>query len=343
MSELIVGGLGGTNTTLGQVSIPTGHTLQVNGNIYCTGTGALQLPTGTTAQRPANPNPGFMRWNTNDAALEWWTGSTWQQLASEDGSNGSPFTSMDNINSNDPGSGFYYINFDGSGAEQTYLHKDDNGKYWYAVASITDTTNHGQQTAGSDFWFGNWANTTTTGSAANFMSADFKSRHYATATADDVLIMQGWSTSGTPYSTSTEVAYINGAFTSRGRNMRNMFTTYISLANHANVGGTRISGMNFLKGNASASDARYKGNSAGELQPTNEWHISPANCENYTFSMINALGCYSSGCNVEHHSWIGNENTNYSEQNFSEPNWDGGWGINNPGSENWMYWLFFYA
>lgn len=343
MSKLTVAGLGGIASTLGSVTVPTGNTLQVNGNIYHTGTGALQLPTGTTAQRPANPDPGWMRWNTDDAALEWWTGSAWQQLASEDGSAGAPFTTMDNINSNDPGDGFFYIDFDGSGAEQTYLFKDANGKYWYAVASITDDTSHGRFTGGSDFWYGNWANTSTTGSASNFMGADFKSRHYSSATADDVLIMQGWSTSGTPYTTSTEVGYINGCFTTRGRNMRNMFTSHISLANHSNVGGTRIGGMVFLKGSAQNSDSRYRGNSAGELQPNNEWHLSPANCENYAFSMINALGCYSSGCNVEHHAWVGDENNNYSEQNFPEPNWSGDWGINNPGSENHMYWLFFYA
>ena len=125
--------------------------------------------------------------------------------------------------------------------------------------------------------------------------------------------------------------------------MYNMFRDHISLANHSNIGGTQISGMQFFKGSAQASDNRYRGSSAGELNPNNVWHLSPANCENYTFSMINALGCSSNGCNVEHHAWVGNTGNNYSNQNFPEPNWSGDWGINNPGSENHMYWLFFYA
>ena len=175
------------------------------------------------------------------------------------------------------------------------------------------------------------------------MQTDWKSRHYhAWNGANDVLIMQGWSTSGTPYDQSTEVAYINGCFTNRGGNMKNMFESHISLANHGNIGGTEIGGMTFLKGSASASDNRYRPSSRGELDPNNVWHLSPANCENYTFSMINALGCSSNGCNVEHHAWVGNTNNNYSEQNFPEPNWSGSWGINNPGGQNHMYWLFFY-
>ena len=41
--------------------------------------------------------------------------------------------------------------------------------------------------------------------------------------------------------------------------------------------------------------------------------------------MINALGCSSNGCNVEHHAWVGNTGNNYSNQNFPEPNWSGVW------------------
>lgn len=343
MSKLTVGSLGGIPASLNQITVPAGHTLQINGNVYHDGTGALRLPTGTTGQRPSSPTTGYIRYNTQDNCVEVYTGSTWLQYFGENGTSNAPFTSLANLSSNDPGSGYWYVKFDGTNIEEVYAYKDANGKYWVMVASITDNTSHGSYTGGSDHWYGNWTTTSTTGTARTAMASDFKSNHYRGWSANDVLIMQGFATSGTPYDTSTEVGYISGCFTNRGGSMYAMFNDHISLGNHGNIGGTQISGMTFLKGSAQASDNRYRGSSAGELNPNNTWHVSPANCENYTFSMINALGCSSNGCNVEHHAWVGQTGNNYSNQNFPEPNWSGSWGINNPGSQNHMYWLFFYA
>lgn len=41
-------------------------------------TGAAHLPSGTTAQRPASPSPGYVRFNTDLGHQETWTGSTWE-------------------------------------------------------------------------------------------------------------------------------------------------------------------------------------------------------------------------------------------------------------------------
>ena len=343
MSKLTVASIGGIPASLNQTTIPAGHKLQINGNVYHDGTGALRLPSGSTGARPSSPVTGYIRWNTSLGAVEIWNGSTWIQYYGENGTSNAPFTSLANLTSRDPGSGYWYIKFDGTNTEEVYAYKDPNGKYWVMVASITDNTSHGSYTGGSDSWYGNWTTTSTTGTARNALGSDFKSNHYRGWSADDVLIMQGFTASGDPYGSSLDVGYINGCFTNRGGNMYNMFRDHISLANHSNIGGTEIGGMQFFKGSAQASDNRYRGSSAGELDPNNTWHLSPANCENYTFSMINALGCSSNGCNVEHHAWVGNTGNNYSNQNFPEPNWSGDWGINNPGSENHMYWLFFYA
>jgi hypothetical protein len=38
---------------------------------------AVKLPTGTTAQRPASPTIGFMRFNTDSNLLEYYNGSNW--------------------------------------------------------------------------------------------------------------------------------------------------------------------------------------------------------------------------------------------------------------------------
>lgn len=47
-----------------------------------TGTGAMTVPTGTTAQRPSAPVAGDSRWNTTLNQLEVWTGVAWQAVAS---------------------------------------------------------------------------------------------------------------------------------------------------------------------------------------------------------------------------------------------------------------------
>ena len=52
---------------------------------YSITSGALVLPTGTTAQRPANPRVGSQRWNTTLNAMEVYVGgsaSVWQTIAS---------------------------------------------------------------------------------------------------------------------------------------------------------------------------------------------------------------------------------------------------------------------
>jgi hypothetical protein len=43
-------------------------------------TGFLQLPVGTTANRPATPSQGMLRYNTTLGAAEEYTGSTWKRL-----------------------------------------------------------------------------------------------------------------------------------------------------------------------------------------------------------------------------------------------------------------------
>jgi hypothetical protein len=46
------------------------------------GTGAIDVPAGTTAQRPANPNAGYVRFNTDLDQLEQYTDeSGWQGIS----------------------------------------------------------------------------------------------------------------------------------------------------------------------------------------------------------------------------------------------------------------------
>jgi hypothetical protein len=43
-------------------------------------TAALQLPVGTTAQRPSFPDNGMMRFNTTTGKVEFWNGTAWVDL-----------------------------------------------------------------------------------------------------------------------------------------------------------------------------------------------------------------------------------------------------------------------
>lgn len=49
-------------------------------NTLINDTGYIQIPSGTTAQRPASPSAGYMRWNTTNSNAEIYNGSSWVSL-----------------------------------------------------------------------------------------------------------------------------------------------------------------------------------------------------------------------------------------------------------------------
>ena len=84
MSDLTVNEIGGIGATINQVSLSAGHTLNIKGTLDLSkNSGALQLPTGNTAQRPSSPNAGYIRWNTDNNAegseigVEYFDGYQW--------------------------------------------------------------------------------------------------------------------------------------------------------------------------------------------------------------------------------------------------------------------------
>lgn len=54
--------------------------LQVAGNVLLSGTGYLDLPVGTTAERPGTPNSGMIRFNTTLTQFEGYNGSAWSSV-----------------------------------------------------------------------------------------------------------------------------------------------------------------------------------------------------------------------------------------------------------------------
>jgi hypothetical protein len=70
--------LGSTLTVSGNTSI--NNQLTVAGNVLFTGPGAVKLQTGSTAQRPASPSQGMIRFNTTIGDWEGYDGSEWRLI-----------------------------------------------------------------------------------------------------------------------------------------------------------------------------------------------------------------------------------------------------------------------
>lgn len=75
-------------TTLGSTLTVTGNsvvngTLTVAGNVLFTGAGAVKVPVGSTAQRPASPDRGMIRFNTTIGEWEGWDGTEWRFIGGD--------------------------------------------------------------------------------------------------------------------------------------------------------------------------------------------------------------------------------------------------------------------
>ena len=67
---------------------PPGPTWDSAGSLSISGTGYIDIPAGTTAQRPGSANSGMLRFNTNFNRYEGYDGSNWGQLGGAGGSAG---------------------------------------------------------------------------------------------------------------------------------------------------------------------------------------------------------------------------------------------------------------
>jgi hypothetical protein len=76
----VVAGLGTGVTSSSLTSVGTLSSLTVSGNVDLTGTGYLQLPSGTDAERPGSPAEGMLRWNDTSNTFEGYDGTAWGAL-----------------------------------------------------------------------------------------------------------------------------------------------------------------------------------------------------------------------------------------------------------------------
>ena len=86
---ITVGSLDTANLGLATLASPsfTG-TVSFAGNINMTGTGAIDVAAGTTAQRPGTPSNGMFRYNSSDNAFEGYANGAWGAIGGAGGATG---------------------------------------------------------------------------------------------------------------------------------------------------------------------------------------------------------------------------------------------------------------
>ena len=57
--------------------------MTVSGAILMTGTGAIDVASGTTAQRPSSPSAGMFRFNSTSSEFEGYDGSDWGEIGGD--------------------------------------------------------------------------------------------------------------------------------------------------------------------------------------------------------------------------------------------------------------------
>ena len=120
-----------------------------------TGVGGTRVPTGTTAERPASPTNGMLRFNTTLNTLEVYrtSNTSWSSIAiSEIGSEFFPASSATQILQLRPSatSGYYYIKPDGVSTYYVYCDMVTDGGGWMLMINAR-ANNGGQYYNNSDY------------------------------------------------------------------------------------------------------------------------------------------------------------------------------------------------
>jgi hypothetical protein len=157
---------------------PPGTILENLDTVNGTGTGGIQIPSGTLAQRPASPPLGLTRFNTTFNVIEFYNGNNWITIGLLDGSSqATAAPSAAAINALNPGgftNGIYWINLPTVGPTQVYCNMEYvdpvHGRGWMLAGKVD---------GGSTYFnivSSNWSNVTTTGNATTINdSANMKS------------------------------------------------------------------------------------------------------------------------------------------------------------------------
>jgi hypothetical protein len=243
-----------------------------------TSTGAFDIPSGTTAQRPASPNNGMIRYNTEKYGGEIYNDGAWVKFASLlDGSTTAKAipnsTSISQVYSDFGYSGqqtLYLTSNDGT-VVQTNTYKDGNNSVWILIAGIGDQAAGGTAYTG---WYNQsrWTGVNNAFGSLTTANREYKNKLFWDYYYNDILVMQGQTESASIYTdwynNSGQVAYTsNNWLSTRGRTL----TSFLSGNNGPNLTTNGASGrvqipVTFLKGSASTSRSYfYSPNSQDEL------------------------------------------------------------------------------
>jgi len=126
------------------------------------GTGSIQLPTGTTAQRPSSPVAGMIRYNTSWGGIEHYNGTQWVQgIGSSASTAASSGKAIYNALPSAP-SGIYWLKTSGGTAFQAYVAMDYGGGW------VNLHTNYGSGAYTNPLTTAGWANQTSGASGNGF-------------------------------------------------------------------------------------------------------------------------------------------------------------------------------
>jgi len=155
-------------------------------------TGTFRLPSGTTAQRPAAPTTGMIRYNTSIPCNEMYNGSIWWDLdnnvPSDIGLNSTtPAASGIQLLQARPtyGSGNYYIQPPGQPCYQVYVDMTNQGGGWVLVAC-------GRQGASNGIAW--WQDAGAGNFASGLVSANLSNNTVAYMPTDWIKALQGGQT-----------------------------------------------------------------------------------------------------------------------------------------------------
>lgn len=161
-------------------------------NTTTLGPGYVTLPQGTTAERPASPPVGALRFNTSLKATEYWSGTTWISDTIPDGtSSAAAASSAVSILNNgwSRGDTSYWIKGSTGSAFETYCNMSVAGGGWIGVMNVdtNDGVNHSWYD--TTWWQGN--NTTTpSGGWSSFLQNSAKSNAFNDFTAwTEIMVM----------------------------------------------------------------------------------------------------------------------------------------------------------
>jgi len=193
-----------TPQDIATTSSPTFAGVTSTGDILMSGTGQIDLPVGTTAQRSGSPNSGMLRFNSETSQFEGYDGSAWGEIGGAGGGGGGLdiFYNQDHetdVDSSDYTTGLN-ATFDNGGTLGGALANETTNPI--AGATSVKYTTSATATNSTNDWFASASITLDDKQKGNFVGFNF---FYTWSGSDDLLCVVVWDdTNDTVLNDSTD-------------------------------------------------------------------------------------------------------------------------------------------